>query len=114
MKESLKISKMLLSVIVTIFLFQLVFVDSADLTLKFVDFVHQSPLKDALITTTQFFSYAVLYFLYAVFFLNIFVFSPNIIDNTIYILFICATQSLTAYLKLLIGELRPFMISAIS
>lgn len=36
MKESLKISKMLISVIVIIFLFQLVFIESAELTLGLV------------------------------------------------------------------------------
>lgn len=60
---------------------------------------------------SSFFAFGVLYFLYAIIFIDIFIFRPNIVDNAILIIYCSSVHFLIPYLKLIIGELRPFMVA---
>lgn len=109
MTELIKISKMFLSIIVFIFITQILFEQTSPFPLKIIEYIHDSPLKGSLIYISKVFSYLIIGLLLVFYFLYTFVVNPNVIDNTLSIIYICTTCFVCAYTKLILAELRPFM-----
>ena len=109
MKELTKISRMIIAIIVFIFITQILFERSSNFPLNIIESIHNTRLKDALVYISKIFSYLIISIFLVYFFMITFVVDPNIVDNTLNIIYICTSLFLAAYSKLLLAELRPFM-----
>lgn len=111
MQETLKITKMLFSTISVIFLCQLAFVDSSRRSVFLIEAAHSSALKPLLEQLNKLLSFAVPSLLAILFFGAAFVVKPNVVENTVTIIFVCSSFFLVSFVKILTAELRPFMLS---
>lgn len=52
--------------------------------------------------------------MFLIFFITYFIVKPNVVENTVSIIFICSSFFMEALVKSITGELRPFMLSRIN
>lgn len=97
-----------------IFLLQLTFVDSSKASIYFIEMVHSSPVIEVLMNINKLLSFAIPSLLAMVFFFTAFIVKPNIVDNTVTIIFVCSSFFLIGFVKIITAELRPFMLSKLA
>jgi membrane-associated phospholipid phosphatase len=103
-----------LSIVMLIFATQVVFEPLSSFSLGLIGIIHASPFNQFFIIITKFISYVVIYCCLALFVIQIIFISPHIVENMSTITFLCLTISINSLLKLVFGEIRPFMFGLLS
>lgn len=76
--------------------------------------IHQTPFKNILNQISKLLSYAIVSVLYIIYFVTYFIVKPNVVDNTVDLIFICSSFFMNAFVKSISGELRPFMLAKVT
>lgn len=103
-----------LTIVLLIFATQIAYEPLSKFAVEIVGSIHESSLNQFLIIATKFISYAVLFGCMGLFVLQIFYVSPHAVENASSLTFLCLTIYLNSTLKLLFGEIRPYMFAILN
>ena len=113
MKKMITALHAILSVVILVYVLQVVLWTNMDLSLNFVDYFRAPELQKVILVANYVLSYGVYYGLYAFFFFYVFVVRPNAVETMNYIFFVAFSMGVISLLKLLFAELRPAMVTAL-
>lgn len=102
-----------LALLLVVFMTQLIFYQSGLISADFIKFFHDSHFKHLWIKITQYLWISIKVLFYLAVFVYCFIIQPNIIDNYIYVTYFCSCIFLSSFVKVLTGEIKPFMFSEI-
>jgi hypothetical protein len=111
MRRTLTTRTVGLTILMLIFATQIAFEPLSEFAIGIVGSIHKSSMNQFLIISTKFVSYAVLFGCLGLFVLQILYVAPHALENASSLTFLCMTIYLNSTLKLVFGELRPFMYS---
>jgi membrane-associated phospholipid phosphatase len=109
MRRALTTHTIGLTILMTVFVFQLAHNPLSDFAVGIIGSIHKSSFNQFFIIFTKFISYAVLLTCLGLFLLQILYVSPHAVENASSITFLCLTIYLNSTLKLLFAEFRPYM-----
>ena len=110
MRRSITNRTVSLTIIILIFAMQIAYEPLSTFAVEIVGSIHQSAINQFLIVATKFISYVVLFGCMGLFLLQIFYVSPHAVENASSLTFLCLTIFINSALKLVFGEIRPYML----
>lgn len=109
MKTMYHILQPIASLAVIVFVLQLPVSDLHSFSVAIIEYLHDSVLNIPLRIVTKTISYLVLGCIILVFLVHNFIIKPKFARSMDYIMFLCSAIGLNCFLKVLFGEIRPFM-----